>query len=88
MAPPAAPAAPGAAADGDDAAAPLPAVLVGSALVLMGSASAGVLQRLKTELQLLASSLRELNELTASNPSGLLLGSPTSAPVLGERALR
>ena len=51
-----------------------------------GSETLPELQRLMAELQLLAASLRELTEQTATSPSSLLLGGPTQRPGPGERA--
>ncbi len=52
----------------------------------VGSETLPELQRLMAELQLLATSLRELSEQTASSPSSLLLGSPALRPGPGEKA--
>ncbi len=51
-----------------------------------GSETLPELQRLMAELQLLAASLRELTEQTATSPSSLLLGGPAQRPGPGERA--
>ncbi len=51
-----------------------------------GSETLPELQRLMAELQLLAASLRELTEQTATSPSSLLLGGPAQRPGPGEKA--